>query len=149
MVHCQILDFLHDIEAWKTEYEQPTGSYDRQGCWIWNQVSQLREGYGLCSEFIIRASIGMVMVLQLVILCLGDSPEYQGPNFPRDLKIKIRAQQFLRWATVCHIRQAEKWGLLCPFPWGGAVSPSNFPLYRQLDDLDSPTHQVQVQGDVS
>jgi len=46
---------------------------------------------------------------------------------PIDPTIKTRTQQLLRWSTVWpqEIR-AEKWGLLCPFPWvGGAGSPSN------------------------
>ena len=33
-----------------------------------------------------------------------------------------RAQQLMRWATVPE-QWAEKWGLLCPFPWGQSWVP--------------------------
>jgi len=41
------------------------------------------------------------------------------------MSLEKRAQQLLKWATVWPQQTwVEKWGLLCPFPWG-ARSPSN------------------------
>jgi len=36
-----------------------------------------------------------------------------------------RAQQLPRWATVLEQSGPKSGGLLCPFPWGRAASPSN------------------------